>query len=111
MVAWCAGDRGKTLKWNSVRLPAREAPRRTVSIPMAFASREAFERVTGNGIVVQVPFDHLHQPRPGLGDGIVPRRGTDQGVALLRAASGGRSVDQANGSRPRDSIRSLAEEC
>jgi formylglycine-generating enzyme required for sulfatase activity len=39
-----AGDRGKTPRWNSVRLPAPEAPRRTVSIPMAFALREAYER-------------------------------------------------------------------
>src|SRR5580704_9043565 len=46
MVAWCAGDRGKTLKWNSVRPPAREGPRRTVSILMAFASHEAFERTS-----------------------------------------------------------------
>src|SRR6202162_6102377 len=27
--------------------------------------------VSGNGIVVQVPFEHLIQPCPGLGDGVV----------------------------------------
>src|SRR6202035_6088870 len=64
------GDAGELLPAHERTLAAslerlEPAPSHLVEVPPQTRA------VTGNGIVVQVPFKHLSQPRPGLGNGVV----------------------------------------
>src|SRR3974377_1882956 len=64
------GDAGELLPGHECTLPAplerlEPTPSHLVEVPPQARA------VSGNGIVVQIPSEHLIQPRPGLGNGVV----------------------------------------